>query len=297
MDRFMRRKIESVYGSLRPSERKAADCLLRYRGRAGDLLIEELAREAGVSQPTVMRFVKALGYRGFREFKYALVQEEARERREGEIELCGFKLSSRDKLEEIPGKIVTTSIQMLEETLKNIRSRDYRQAVEAILEARRIVIYSVENSVCTASDLATKLLYLGLDCRMYGDYYLQNVSAANLEKDDLAVGISYSGYSRHTVEMMALARKSGARTLVLTNFENSLIARYADILLCASSRQFLWGDAIFSRISQLALVDMLYAGVLNRDYGRLSKKLASASESAARRAYREGGGCPKTMNF
>ena len=64
MDGSMRRKIESVYGSLRPSERKAADYLLEYRGRAGDLLMEELAGAAGVSQPTVMRFVKALGYSG-----------------------------------------------------------------------------------------------------------------------------------------------------------------------------------------------------------------------------------------
>lgn len=289
MDALMRRKIESVYGRLRPSEKKTADYLLEYRGRAGDLLLEELAREAGVSQPTILRFVKALGYRGFREFKYALVQEEGREQREeGEIELYGFRLSSRDRLEEIPGKIVGTSIRMLEETLKSIRSKDYEQAVEAILRARSIVIYSVENSVCTASDLMTKLLYLGLDCRMYGDYYLQNVSATNLGKEDLAIGISYSGCSRHTVEMMALARKAGAGTLVLTNFENSLIARYADILLCASNRQFLCGDTIFSRISQMALVDMLYAGVLNRDYGRLSKKLNKTSALVARRAYREG---------
>lgn len=150
MDGSMRRKIESVYGSLRPSERKAADYLLEYRGRAGDLLMEELAGAAGVSQPTVMRFVKALGYSGFREFKYALVQEEARgQRKEGEIELYGFQLSSRDRLEEIPGKIVATSIRMLEETLKSIRAKDYRQAVEA----RSIVIYSVENSVCTASEI------------------------------------------------------------------------------------------------------------------------------------------------
>lgn len=121
---------------------------------------------------------------------------------------------------------------MLEETLKSIRTREYQKAVEAILAARKIVIYSVENSVCTASDLMTKLLYLGLDCRMYGDYYLQNVSAGNLGREDLAIGISYSGYSRHTV-------------------------------------------------------DMLYAGVLNRDYERLSKKLNKASGYVARSAYQK----------
>ena len=64
-----------------------------------------------------MRFAKAVGYKSFREFKYAMMQEEMRERTEGreeELGLYGFRLSSKDRLEEIPGKIVTTSIQMLE---------------------------------------------------------------------------------------------------------------------------------------------------------------------------------------
>ena len=96
-----------------------------------------------------------------------------------------IKLTSQDKLEEIPGKIITTSIQMLEETLKSIQTREYKRAVEAILKAENIVIYSVENSVCTANDLLTKLTYLGLNCRQYSDYYLQHVSAVNMTPKDL----------------------------------------------------------------------------------------------------------------
>ena len=285
---MVKQKIQNIYAALRPSERKVADYILSCQVKAGELLIEELAREAKVSQPTVVRFVKAVGYKSFKDFKYAMLQEEIRERAEGkeeEIGLYGFRLSSKDRLEEIPGKIITTSIQMLEETLKSIRKKECERAVDAILGADNIVIYGVENSLCTVNDLLTKLTYLGLNCRTYTDSYLQNVSAGNLTKKDLAIGVSYSGYSRNTVEMMQTAKRAGARTLVLTNFENALIAKYADILLCASHRQFFYGDTIFSRISQLALVDMLYAGVLNRNYPVLSKKLKKTNEIVARRAY------------
>ncbi len=289
MDRTIKVRIQEIYAALRPSEQKAADYILKYNGTPEELLIEEMSREARVSQPTVIRFVKALGFKGFRDFKYALMQEHARyqagKENHPDIELYGFMLSSQDRLEEIPGKIIATSVKMLEETMKSVRMKEYKRAVEAIVQADNIVIYSVENSICTANDLMTKLTYLGLNCRMYGDYYLQNVSAGNLTKKDLAVGISYSGYSRNTVEMMKIAKKAGAKTLVLTNFENAVISRYADILLCASSQQFLYGDTIFSRISQMALVDMLYAGVLNRDYGRLSKHLNRNSKIVAERAY------------
>lgn len=241
---MVKQKIQNIYAALRPSERKVADYILSYKGKAGDLLIEELAKEAKVSQPTVVRFVKAAGYSSFRDFKYEMIQDETRkmaEGREEEIGLYGFRLSSSDKLEEIPGKIITTSIQMLEETLKSIRKKEFERAVDAILEAENIVLYGVENSICTVNDLLTKLTYLGLNCRTYTDYYLQNVSARNLTRKDLAIGISYSGYSKNTVEMMQVAKKAGARTLVLTNFENALIAKYADILLCASHRQFFYG--------------------------------------------------------
>lgn len=282
-------KIQQIYAGLRPSEQKVADYILEYEGKASKLLMETLAQETGVSQPTVIRFVKAAGYEGFKDFKYALVQEEAKEQPEDsdKISLYGFQLSKKDRLEDVPGKIVTTSIDMLEETLKNISMKEYKRGVEAVLGAENIVIYSVENSVCTANDLLTKLTYLGLNCRIYGDYYLQNVSAVNLTRKDLAIGISYSGCSRHTVEMLALAQKAGATTLALTNFENSLLAKYADIVLCASNRQFLYGDTIFSRITQLALVDMIYAGVLNRDYDRCSKKLNKTSSIVNKRAYGE----------
>ena len=64
MERLIRNKIQEVYAGLRPSEQKVADYFWKYEGKAGDLLIEQVAKKARVSQPTVIRFVKALGYGG-----------------------------------------------------------------------------------------------------------------------------------------------------------------------------------------------------------------------------------------
>ena len=290
MDRMIQLKIQEAYPSLRPSEKKAADYILGYRGGYENLLITRISREADVSQPTIIRFVKAAGFRGFKEFKTALIQGQAREdaREEPDREnptLYGYKIKPGDGLDKIPGKVIGTSIQMLEETLKAISQKEYEAAVKAIAGARRIVIYGVEDSAAPAQDLMIKLMYLGLDCVRYDDFYLQNVSAMNLSREDLAIGISYSGCSRMTVEMMQRARKSGAATLVITNFENGLISRYADHVLCTSNQQFLYGDAIFSRITQLAIVDMLYMGVLNCDYGRYAKRLKKNSRMVAEQAY------------
>lgn len=98
---MVKQKIQNIYTALRPSERKVADYIFSYQGGADSLLIEELAREAGVSQPTVVRFVKAVGYQSFRDFKYAMLQDEIRnqgEDKDGGIGLYGFRLSASDRL-------------------------------------------------------------------------------------------------------------------------------------------------------------------------------------------------------
>ena len=61
---------------------------------------------------------------------------------------------------------------MLEETLKNIQVKEYKRAVRAITEAEHIVLYSVENSNCTASDLMTKLTYLGFHLSLIHIWFL-----------------------------------------------------------------------------------------------------------------------------
>ena len=70
--------IESGYADLRKSEKQAADYILEHLEQIPDLPIDRLAKEAQVSQPTVLRMLKALGYKGYRDFRYQLVAELAK---------------------------------------------------------------------------------------------------------------------------------------------------------------------------------------------------------------------------
>ena len=65
-------RIKGAYASLRPSEQKVASFFLAHAGELESLTIGELASAAGVSEPTVIRCVRGLGYRGYRAFKGAL---------------------------------------------------------------------------------------------------------------------------------------------------------------------------------------------------------------------------------
>lgn len=275
--------IRENYSSLRKSEKKAADYLLSYQGDGRELTLELFADGAGVSQPTVLRFIRALGYQGFKDFRYELVREE--DRTEKGYFLYGSSISKDDKIAELPAKLIGTAVGQLKDTLKNLSADNLEKAVRAIAGARNIAVFYVENSSCTASDLVTKLTYLGFSCCSYSDYYLQNVSAGNLTKEDVAIGISYSGCSISTVDAMRIAKKAGARTIAITNFENTLLEKYADIVLITSGQHFIYGDAIFSRVSQLAVVDMIYTGILLSDYEKYTAILDRSSNTIRKQAY------------
>lgn len=277
-------RIEERYSRLRASEKKVADYILLNMKKVKELSLEELSTASGVSQPTVVRFVKAIGFGGYREFKYYLVAELAGEEQEVSA-MYGYPISKMDRMDEIPAKTIATTIRMLEDTLKSISVDVFLKVIDAIIHAKRIDIYGVENSGTTISDLVTKMLYLGINCRYFKDYYLQRICASSLEKGDVAIGISYSGCSKDTVDVIKIAKKRGAKVIVITNFANAKISEYADLKISMTHQQFFHGDAIFSRASQIAVVDMIYMGIILSNYEHYVKRLDRNSKLIKDKAY------------
>ena len=266
---------------------------LEHMEQIPDLSIDRLAHNAGVSQPTVLRMLRSAGFSGYRDFCYRLVAELAKKAGTGEGEkgpMYGYTLDKSTPLEEIPFNMAATTQKMLEETIKNFSGKIYQKTVEALANARLIDIYGVENSEATALDLLTKLLYLGLPCRYFSDCYHQQIAAGALTPEDVAVGISYSGESKDTVDSLRKAKKAGARTIAVTNFKDAAISRYADILICTSQEQLMYGDAIFSRSCQILVVDMIYMGIISLDYDRYTDRLKRCEKVVQEKAY--GGNAP-----
>ena len=216
-------RIRKTYASLRPSEQRVADYVLNHPETCTQQTISELADQVQVSQPTVVRFVQALGFGGFRNFKYCLLRDRSQgtEREAYFDHLGGFDLKPWDQLEDLPLKEVRVSGGLLEETLKSLSPQELDRAVRMLATARTIDIYGVENSCTPAGDLLTKLTYLGLCCRMNTDAYLQQIGAAHLGVANVAVAFSHSGCSMDTVKALKLARKAGAGTIAITSRKKS----------------------------------------------------------------------------
>ncbi|WP_242984842.1 MULTISPECIES: MurR/RpiR family transcriptional regulator [Clostridium] len=270
-------KIKNMYNLLRSSEKKVADYVLLNGHSVSTMTLAELSRQVGVSEPTIIRFVKSIGCSGYSEFKMALMKEWGRESVDKQYDsklLVELHIDRDGKIEDVPVKMIGLTIKALEDTLKIIDIDKYKKAIEMIRSSNIIDVYGVGNSGSVASDIRNKFLRIGLECRAYSDSNIQQICASHLTSNDLAIGVSHSGSTIDTVNALKIAKESGARTIALTNFKAPAISEYADITFFTGGEETtFYSETMVSRISQLAIVDMLYMGILLDDYDLYTKRL------------------------
>ena len=126
MKNGIERQIKTGYGDLRRSEKKAADYILEHMEQAAEMSIDRLAEGAEVSQPTVLRMLHALGFEGYKDFKYRLVSElavnEPGGRQPAAEPMYGYTLSREDALEDIPSHMLSRAAEMLDD--RHLRGRE-----------------------------------------------------------------------------------------------------------------------------------------------------------------------------
>lgn len=237
----------------RPSERTVADFVLSHAEHVLQLSVSEAARDIGVGEATVIRFCRALGYKGYQEFKLRLAQDLVEP-----VEFIHENISFTDSTAELSQKVFQTNVKAVENTMKALDPEMIEVAAKALASAKKIDIYGVGYSSFTALDAKLKFVRLGLIADAYGDAHLQMMAAASLSPKDVAIGISHSGSTRDVVDVLAMARQAGATTISITNFSPSPITRSSDVvLLTASPESPLGGEVLTSRIAQLCVLDVL----------------------------------------
>ena len=246
-------RIKSAAEMFKPAEKSVAEFVLANPGQVMQMSVSEAARDSGVGESTVIRFCRALGYKGYQEFKLRLAQDLVEP-----VEFIHSNISFGDSTADLAQKVFQTNIKAVGDTMKALDPEMVEVAAKALAEAERVDIYGVGYSSFTALDAKLKFVRLGLIADSYGDAHLQAMAAASLNKGDVAIGISHSGSTKDVVDSLALARKSGAATIAITNFSPSPITRASDIvLLTASPESPLGGEVLTSRIAQLCVLDVL----------------------------------------
>ncbi|EKS73392.1 RpiR family transcriptional regulator [Burkholderia sp. SJ98] len=266
-------QVEAMRAQLRPSERKLAEYVLEAPREVLDLSMTEFAARAGVSQPTIARFCQALGFSGFREFKIRLAQGVA-----ADVPTVYRDVRTDEPAAGVAAKVLDRTIGALIAVRNSLSSDSVAAAIAMLAEARRIEFYGAGGSGIAALDMQHKFFRLGVPSVAYSDPHTYTTSAALLGAGDVVVAISNTGRTRDILDACRSALNGGAKVIAITH-GNSPLARLATVGLLANVDE---DTDIFSpmtsRVSHLAIGDILAVGLALARGPALAEKLAEAKD-------------------
>jgi len=262
-------RIRMMMPLLTPLEAKVVDTVFALRDFSDDTSLKQIADDAGVSEAMVVKITKKLGFSGYRDFRTAVSQYNRQPTAEMHQEL-----SADDTSQEIVQKVFRTSINALEETLSILDMDAFDRAADLIHRARNRDFYGVGGSAQIARDVAHKFLRIGVRASVFDDSHMMLMSASLLVDGDIAIGFSHSGNTTAIIEAIQLARRNGARTIAITNYNSSALAQAADVVLCSTAQGSpLMGENAAARIAQLNILDAVFVAVAQRDYKAAERNL------------------------
>jgi RpiR family transcriptional regulator, carbohydrate utilization regulator len=262
--------LQAILGSLNPTERLIADCVLADPERVITSSIADINQSSGASVGSIVGFCRHLGLKGFADFKIALARDLAQ---------SGLPAGDNKQKGSSFEKVFQFQARSLEETLKINTEATLQRVAQALENARRIEFFSIGLSYPMAYTAYCKFQLIGLPASAQFDAHIQLIAAGQLKAGDVAFGISCSGTTRETVQCLEVAKDKGATTICLTNAMKSAIVIHSDLRLYATPSEIKYFQApLASRITQLALIDALFVSLALKHKNRTAAMLQRSAE-------------------
>jgi RpiR family carbohydrate utilization transcriptional regulator len=252
----MLNEIQRALPRLSPSEKQVAEWIVAHPKEAAGATLAHVAAACGTSEPTVIRFCRRVGLRGFRELGIRLTESLSRPG-----SYVHRDVHPEDKTSDAVIKVMDASIQSLIDMKSRLSEMPIETAVTALSRARQIAFAGLGASGHVASDACHKFFRLGIPCSTLMDTPMILQFAAIAEPEDVLVLLSHTGRWPEFAQAARIATRRGATVIAITNPASDL-ASVASILFPA---QVIEDTSVFtpmsSRLAQLALLDAIHVAL------------------------------------
>jgi DNA-binding MurR/RpiR family transcriptional regulator len=206
-----------------------------------------------------------MGFSGYKELQKSLIQDVALEKENtlGKME----DISRGDTLEQMVEKVTYKNMISLDNTRKLVDIDVLGKCVDLLIKCNTLYLFGIGSSLLVARDAYLKFLRINKACYISDDWHAQLLQAKNIKPNDLAIIISYSGFTEEMLTCARYIKKNGALIIAITRSDDSPLAKLSDLNLCvASSEVLIRTGAMSSRISQLNIIDILYVAYIHQDF-------------------------------
>ena len=259
-------KIRSRMAQFSPAEKQVAQWLLDQPAGFARMAIADIAQACAVSEPTVVRFCRRIGFSGLKELKLNLLTDQPRAER-----YLHNSVEEGDTPQEVAVKVVDHAIAALSQVRQACTQSPLLAAAQKLSSARQTIFVGTGASGVVAQDAQHKFFRLGHPCSSARDIKTIVQHCAIARSEDVFVVISNSGDWDALVEAVQVAVKRQAFVVAVTQSETPL-ARASDVLLaCDTGEDTSVYTPMTSRLAHLAMLDALqvvtamFGGEMARD--------------------------------
>ena len=260
--------ISDALDTMRKSERKVAEYVLKHPADIIHMRIVDLAEKAEVSEPTVVRFCRAINCDGFQDFKLNLAQQLASSPSFGQI-----AVTDQDSIEDCTHKVFDSTIDTLLQVRDKLNPVVLDAAVTAIDDANRVEFYGFGASGAVAADAQHKFFRLQLATAAHSDPHIQNMSAMSMQPGDVIVAISQSGRTKALLHSMDMVKQAGGITIAIAPSGTPVIQNASIPIEVDVEEDIEIYTPLSSRIAHLVVIDVLAIGVAQRRGSELQNHL------------------------
>jgi DNA-binding MurR/RpiR family transcriptional regulator len=253
--------VQQRMNGLRPAERRVARVLLADYPSAGLGTVASLARQVGVSAPTVMRFAQALGFDGFGALQRSLRAELTRHSN-GPLGRIRWHAEEGSNSELLVRRTRELSDFLLT-SLAAIPPADLDAAIDLLADSpRRLYLAGGRFSQMVAAYLSQHLEEIRPGVRLIEDPLGRDLGhLVDLSKRDVYLLCDFRRYQRSTIELAHQVRRQGATIILLTDEHLSPAAADADVVLPVSVAS---PSPFDSMTAAVVLAELLVIPVLER---------------------------------
>jgi len=255
--------------SLSPAERRLARVLLASYPIAGLESVARFAERAGVSPPTVTRFITKLGFRGYPEF-----QEKLRHEVQARLSSPLARYRDEPKRDSAINDALEISTHNLRATLELLSDRDLKEAVQLLADVRRrVMILGGRVSAPLARYLAGQLHLLRPGIGLVdSERSTPAQQLIDMRKTDVLVVFDYRRYQPDTIESAHVAAARGCDVILFTDPWLSPASAFARQVLVTSVETVGPFDSL---VGAMAVVEAVIAAVLRQLGPRAEARMQS----------------------
>ncbi len=226
--------ISEHLNSLTPKAQKLGNYIIQHPSQAVFMTTKELAETCGISEATVVRFVSALGYKGYSDFQDALK----------DFVNTGLSLPERldikDKEEPCLNRLhrgITEELNNLKYLYEHIDVEKMNQFIQEMDKAKTIYVTGSRLSYTFAYYLGWSLTKIrrGIHILKGSDSTTMDL-LVNAPEESLVILSATTRYPNELIKLCKMIRRAGHKLLVITDSKISPVIPFAHSALVVPSK-------------------------------------------------------------